>query len=273
MGRVIDTITTFKDALTGGSFEALTVASGDSLSLRFLDPNGQIHLLEAWGGNNASKCDFSIRSPLLHDNTRGIRLAHMFNPTSAVADGNPQLYLSPYETQRYRPSDTLIVEANGTAADDVTFTQLVEYEGPEVPDGKFLYYEDVMARAVNLAGIRISPSAHATTSTYGTAEAINADDDRLKANTNYALIGLTSDLPFTTLVIQAPENSNFRLPIPGSWNEQITAGWFLELARRFQRPLVPYFNANNKGNIMAQVADAGGGSNPLISLKLVELAG
>lgn len=273
MGAAIDTITCFKDSLSGSSFEALTVASSDSLTLRFLDANADIRLMEAWGGNNATKCDFSIRSPLLHDNTRGIRFAQPFNPTLNVADGNPQLYMSPYETQKYRPSDTLIVEALGAASDDVTFTQLVHYEGPAVPGSRLLSYEEVIARAVNLVGIRISPAAHATTSTYGTAEAINSDDDRLKANTNYAWIGMTTDLPFTTLTLKGPETGNLRVPMPGHWNNQISAGWFLEMSRRFMKPMVVAFNANNKANIFSEVADAGGGSAPLISLKFIELSG
>ena len=273
MGSVIDTITCFKDSLTGSAFEALTVASGDSLSLRFLDPNASIRLLEAWGANNATKCDFSIRSPLLHDNTRGIRFAHQFNPTTNVADGNPQLYMGDYESQRYRPSDTLIVEALGAASDDVTFTQLVHYEGPQVPDAKLLSYSQVLSRAVNLLGNRVSPSAAASTSTYGTAEAVSADDDRFKANTEYALIGLTTDLPFTTLVFTAPETANYRVPCPGHWNEKISANWFMELSRRFNIPAVPVINANNKGNVTVAVADAGGGSNPLICLRWVELSG
>ena len=272
MGVAIDTITAFKDSLTGSAFEALAAGSGDSLTLRFLDANADIRLLEAWGGNNATKCDFSIRSPLLHDNTRGIRFAHMFNPTQSGADGNPQLYMGSYEFQKYRPSDTLIVEALGAASDDVTFTQLVWYEGPGVPDSKFIGYEECMAKAVNLVGIRVSPSAAASTSTYGTAEAINADDDRLKANTWYALIGHTTDLPHTTLTIKGPETGNLRVPMPGSQIERLTASWFADIARRFQKRMIPVFNANNKANIFVEVADAGGGTTPLTSLKFVELS-
>jgi hypothetical protein len=273
MGLCIDTITCYKDSLTGGSPEALTIASGDSLTLRFLDPNADIQLLEAWGGNNATKCEFQIRSPLLHDNTRGIVFAHMFNPTLSGADGNPQLYMSAYETQKYYPSDTLIVEANGTASDDVTFSQLVCYEGSNVHQQTLISYEEVKRRGVNLIGLRCSPSAHATTSTYGTAEAINTDDTRLKANKEYAVIGATFDLPVTTLSMYAPETNNLKISMPGSFVERITAGWFLELSRRFMRPMVPVINANNAANVFLQVADAGGGTAPRVDLKLVELIG
>jgi len=272
MGVAFDTITAFKDSLTGSAFEALAAGSGDSLTLRFLDANADIRLVEAWGGNNATKCDFSIRSPLLHDNTRGIRFAHMFNPTQSGADGNPQIYMSPYEFQRYRPSDTLTVEALGAASDDVTFTQCVWYEGPGVPDSKFIGYEECISKIVNLVGIRVSPAAAASTSTYGTAEAINTDDDRLKANTWYALLGHTTDLPHTTLTIKGPETGNLRVPMPGSQIEQISAGWFLEMARRFGKRMIPVFNANNKANIFVEVADAGGGTTPLTSLKFAELS-
>jgi hypothetical protein len=268
----IDTITCFKDSLTGGGFEALAAASGDSLTLRFLDPGAEIRLLEAWGGNNVTKCDFSIRSPLLHDNTRGIRFAHMFNPTQSGADGNPQLYMGAYESQKYRPSDTLTVEASGAASDDVTFVQLVIYDGPNVPGMRTIGWQTLLSRAVNLVGIRVSPAAASSTSTYGTAEALNTDDDRLKANTDYALIGMTTDLPHTVTTIRGPETGNLRVPIPGMNVERLTASWFADLSRRFNRDLIPVFNANNKANIFVECADAGGGTTPLTSLKLVELS-
>ena len=272
MGVAFDTITTYKDSLTGSAFEALTVASGDSLSLRFLDANADIRLIQAWGGNNATKCDFSIRSPLLHDNTRGIRFAHMFNPTQSGADGNPQIYMGDYESQKYRPSDTLIVEALGAASDDVTFTQLVYYEGPNVPNSQFIGYEELASKIVNLLGNRISPAAAASTSTYGTAETIATDDDRFKANTWYALLGCTTDLPHTTLSVYGPETGNLKVSMPGSQVEKITANWFPELARRFQKRMIPVFNANNRNNVFVTVADAGGGTTPLTCLKWAELS-
>jgi len=271
MGAVIDTITAFKDNITGGAFEGLAAASGDSLQLRFLDPNADIRLLELWGGNNANDCDFSIASPLLHDPNIGIRVAHSFDPTLAGVDGNPQLYFSPYEWQKYRPSDTLTVQVNGTAADDVTLTQLVYYEGPDVPVGKFIGYGELMARTRNLVGIFVNAVPHATTSTYGTSRALNADSAILKANTDYALIGCTVQVPCTTVTIRGPETGNFRVPMPGHWDQHQSGGFFLELSRRFNLPLMPVFNANNAGNISVEAATAGGGTTPHVVLKFAEL--
>lgn len=271
MGTILDDLTTFKDALTGGAFEALAAADGESLSIRWLGDGTRVTLLEAWGANNTSKCDFSIRSPLLHDNTRGIRFAHQFNPTLSGADGNPQLYLAPYWRQEYEPTDTLVVETNGTAADDVTFSQLLKYDSPAVQGARLLTHSEVLARTKNIVGIRVSPSPHATTSTYGTAEAISADDDRLKANTDYALLGLTTDLPYTTLGIFGPDTANFTISMPAHWDSSKSAGWFYEMARRWSEPLIPVINSNNKGVTFVKAATAGGGGSPLTSLQFAEL--
>jgi len=271
VGTVLDTLTTFEDGLAGGGFETLAAADGESLAVRWFGVGTRVRLLEMWGGNNASKCDFSVRSPDLHDNNRGLAVAHMFNPTHSGADGNPQVYLPPHVAQDYKPTDTLVVEVSGTAADDVTLTQLLLYEGPEVAEGRFLTWPAVQARMKNLVGIRVSPSPAAATSTYGTAEALNADDDRLIANTEYALLGFTTDLPFTTLVIDGPDTRNFRLSAPGHWDERLTAGWWMDLSRRFNAALIPVINANNKATTNVRAANAGGGGAPLIRLLFAEL--
>lgn len=124
---------------------------------------------------------------------------------------------------------------------------------------------------MNTVGIRVSPAPPAATSTYGTAEAINSDDDRLKANKRYALLGLTTDLPFTCLALNGPDTANFRVAIPGYRDEDVTAGWFMDIAKRLQRPCVPIIHSNNRGNTFTRLADVGGGTAPLISLLFAEL--
>ena len=272
MGIYVDSVLAFKDNITGGGFETLSAASGDSLAIRWFEQGTVVTLIDAWGANNVSKCDFSIRSPLLHDNVRGLRFAHMFNPTQSGADGNPNLYLPADYTQPYHPTDTLIVEVSGTAADDVTFVQEILYETPTMAGGRFISHHELMARRKNIVGIRVSPAPAAATSTWGTAEAINADDDRLKANTDYALMGLTTDLPFTARKVVGPDTANLGVPIPGYRDENVSSGWFFDQSRRLNLPLIPVINSNNKGVTNVSAADVGGGTAPLVSLLFVELS-
>lgn len=272
MGVILDTISTFKNSLAGGSFEALSAATGESLSVRWFGEGTRCELLDCWGADSATKCQFSIRSPLLHDNVRGMRFGHMFNPTLSAADGNPQVYLAPYWKQPYQPTDTLIVEANGTAADRVVFTQLLRYDAPLQNGARLITAQEVESRFNNLVGILVSPTG-AATGDFGSNVALNSSDDRLKANTDYALVGATSDLVYTTARITGADTGNFDISIPGSWQEDIQAGYFYEMARRWQQPLIPVINANNKATTNISVQSVDGAANPNIVLQFVELAG
>jgi len=268
---LLDSIHVFEDNITGGAFETLAAADGDSLSIRDYGEGGEVTLISAWGADNVTKCDFSIRSPLLHDNTRGVAFAHMFNPTQSGADGNPNVYLAADMSQKYWRTDTLIVEVNGTAADDVAFTQSLFYAGANTPNAQMISYGELEAQRVNLIGVRVSPAPPAATSTYGTAENINADDDRFKANKRYAWLGLTTDLPFTTIAMTGPDTANFRVAMPGYRDEDVTSDWFRTLARTLNLSCIPVIHSNNRGNTNVRLADVGGGTAPLIRLLFAEL--
>lgn len=273
MGVFLDSVLTFKDNITGGGArDTLAAASGDSLAIRWFEQGTHVTLLDWWAGNNASKCDVFLRSPLMHDNTSGLRAAYSRNPTGGAANGNPQLLLPPAWKQPLVPTDTLISEVLGTAADDVTVCHSLLYQTPTMSGGRFITAEEVDIRTRNLVGIRVSPSPPGATSTWGTSEAINSDDDRLKANTDYALLGLTSDIAFTALKIFGPDTQNLGIPIPGYRNGEVTSGWFYDLSARFHMPLVPVINSNNKGVTNTAVADVGGGTSPLICLLFAELS-
>ncbi len=268
---LLDSIHVFEDGIAGGAFETLAAADGDSLAIRDYGEGGKVTLISAWGSDNATKCDFSIRSPLLHDNTRGLAWAFMFNPTQSGADGNPNIFLAEDEAQSYWRTDTLIAEVNGTAADDVALTQLLHYEGASTPPAQLITFEELEAQRVNTVGIRVSPAPPAATSTYGTAETIDADDNRLKANKRYAWLGLTTDLPFTTLALNGPDTANFRVACPGYRDQALTSNWFRGLAKALRMPLIPVIHANNRGNTLVRLADVGGGTAPLVRLIFAEL--
>ena len=267
----LDSIATgLLNATGGGGWDAMAALSGDSLTVKSMEPGSRAFILEAWGGNSVTKCDFSIRSPRLHDSTRGIRLAHMFNPTLSGSDGNPQLYLPGIAKQELHSTDTLVVETLATANDDLNFIMAVYYEGLGGISSRLITGHDAMARQKNLVGIRVSPTAGASNA-YGTAEAIDTDDNRLKADTDYALLGYLTDLPFTSLGIKGPDTGNLRVAGPGHWNEQITSGWFVDLSTRHNIPLVPVINSNNKSVTFCDAVDAVTNVAPLITLLFAEL--
>lgn len=262
---------TFKQNITGGgAFEALVAGTSDSLAIANYRDGSRAYILEAWGGLSANPGEFSIRSPRMHDSTRGLRMAAMFNPTLSGADGDPQLLLPyPVKTPVYS-SDTLIAEVNGTATNNVELDYLVYYEDLPGLDQSLATWSDIQNRMVNLVGIRVSAVAGAA-GDYGANRLLNQDDDRLKADTYYAIIGATSQLPCSLLTIQGPDLSNFRVGLPLHWDEQRSGGWFADLSVKYGIPAIPVINANNRGNTIIQAADAGGAIATAATLILAEL--
>jgi hypothetical protein len=258
------------NATGGGGWDALTPGSGDSLSLKSFQAGSRAHLIMVHAGNSTTKCDFSIRSPRMHDSTRGLRLAYEFNPTASGADGNPQIIFPRGLKQEMYSTDTLVIETLATANDDVNVILSIYYEQLGGIDGRLITPAEVKSRTKNLFGNRVSPTAGAT-NLYGTAEAINADDDRFIADTDYALVGFLTDLPFTSLGIKGIDTGNVRVAAPGHWDPAITSGYFLDLSDALGIPLVPVINSNNKGVTFVDAVDCVSGIAPLVTLLWAEL--
>lgn len=126
---------------------------------------------------------------------------------------------------------------------------------------------------MTLLGIKVAPTASGTPGAYGTARAFNADDDRLHANTWYALLGWSVQIAVTTVSLIGPDWGGQRIGGPGGVLNEASNTWFLDQSQKWNRPLIPCFNSNNKGNILVAVADVTANTSPKIDFSLVELTG
>lgn len=271
MGRCLQVTHTFKQNITGGAFEALAAGTSDSLAVPNFAAGSRGEILEIWGGNSANACDFGLRSPDFHDNTRGLRTAYMFNPTLSGADGDPQLLLPPRVRQPLYASDVLTSEVNGTATNNVSQDFLAYFENLPGADQNLVMWDEIEGRIANTLGIRVSVTAGAT-GDYGANRTLNQDDDRLIANTDYAILGASSQLPCCLLAFTAPETSGRRIGLPLHWNEVISADWFAWLSKEYRIPCIPIVNSNNKGNVIFQAADPGGAIATAATIVMAELS-
>jgi hypothetical protein len=267
MGAALIGTHTFKQNLTGGAFEALAAGAGDALAVPNFTQNSKAYLLEAWAANSAHVYDVDLRSPSFHDNTRGIRLAGNIKP----AAGDPQILTPRLIRQPLYASDVMTAEVNATAADNQAFDFLAYFEDLPGADQRLASWPELDQRAVDMVGIFVGPTAGAA-GDWGAARAINADDDRLIANTDYAVLGAVSQLRCTAMAIVGPETSGRKITLPLLPDSNETAGFFQDISAKYALPLIPIINSNNKGNITIQVADPNGATAPHITLLLMELA-
>lgn len=271
MGAALQTVTASKAAITGGSFESLSAAGGDSLTVFAFDSPASAWLLSAWGISSDAKYEFDIRSPRLHDNVRGIRLAGSPLFPGAVTANGCSILLPRYAKQPLYSADPLIAEVNGTAADDAVLSWAVYYENLRGIQANLVTWEEIQARIVNYVGIKVAPTASATPGTFGATVALNSTETRLQADISYALLGATADTPFVTCRVKGPDTGNLGIGIPMGGFSEISCQWFIELAKAHNMPLIPVIQANNQGSTNIDIVDGEASTAPVVDLVFAEL--
>lgn len=245
MPQGLQTLTFSKVSLTGGAFEALSPIGTDSATFFNVPQGSAAYLAEIWAVDNLHACEISITASRFHDQVFGIRSSVTSGATTAPV--NRSVCISPIGVdQPIFPSDVLSVQANGTAADDVIVTITVYY--PDIPGihARLATPEYVRQNTKNVVGINtnLTPGDGVA----GTAVALNASDNRLHANTDYALLGFTSSLAFGSLTVSGVDTGNLKVGGPILGEPDHDAMLFYDLAKAYNAPLIPIINSNNAGS-------------------------
>ena len=266
MPPALDTITSTGTQI-GASLAALTVVSGDSFQIKNASLTTQVLLLQFWADVQLAGV-VRIRSPKMHDNVDAIRSRTRVNCLDPLLPfGVPQVLY---------PQDIEIVELQGstTASQIESVVQMIYYA--DLPGGaaRFITPDQLKARMKNFFGNRIALTL-GTTAAYGGSLAINNAVDLLKANTDYAVLGMTTDLRVAALCLRGPDTSNLRVAVPGGADTlgalRYGAQWFRQLSTNYSMGLIPVINSANKGatQIDAQADNNGGTAN--VTIWLAEL--
>lgn len=245
----------------GATFTKLTPFAGDQFTVDNFMAGTNGLLLDAWT-QAATGGQLQIRSPKLHDNVHGIR---MQAPAAAL---QPLLGFE-FGTRLY-PQDALTVEMTGGSAETDLAALLLYYADLPGSDARLAMPADISGRIVDLVGI-LTTHTIATADVYSGAVALNATDDRLKANTDYAYLGYTLDTAVLTVGVTGPDTGNNRVAGPGPVDAKVTRSWYYDLAVRYGLPMIPIINSANRGGTTVDLsATATGTVN--VTHQLAELA-
>lgn len=260
MGLAIDTVAF--SAVNPGAAPAAgnaVVNAGDSFQIRNYAPTGKAYI-DVMARQGVTEGFVEVRSPLLHDNVRGLHY---------ITTETPTVLLMPQSVgQPARSADTLTVTLSGGAA--------------ETDAGMFsAYYSDLPGAAAKLHSWgelqnlvqNIKPVEVDFTSTAGGAwldTVITTTENLLKADTWYALLGYTTDAPVNAIGIKAPETANLRICGPGATSSFRTDEYFIVMDQRHGRPYIPTFSANNRAAIFVSCSAVASAATKAI-LVLAEL--
>lgn len=270
MGAALEVLTGFVTA-PSTTQTALTMASGNSLTVRAAAVDSPVKLLTAWVDAQVRGL-LRIKSPKVHDNVQGIRFG-----TNAT---EVQPLFDPMYAQRLYPQDTLTVDLSGSAtAGDIETAGLLLYY-PDLPGqaGRFARPEDIKSKIRNIVTVENS-LATGTAGGYSGEEAINADFDLLKSNTDYALLGYLlspvagqTDGECAVVRWRGADTGNLGVGGPGSdTDKHLTRNWFVHLSERTGLPLIPIFNMANRAGILIDVAQDENGLDVLVHSIFAEL--
>jgi hypothetical protein len=272
MGVGLEILSGFTTA-PGAVFTALTPNTGDSFQIRSADVTTKPKLLCTWGWNQVAGV-LRVRSPRLHDNVQGIRTRNAANLVFPRMSDFPGIAFP----QPLVPQDVLIVEntGSGVAGNIETGHLLVYY--PSLPGvaARLTDPATVQKAGQNIMGQEVDLPALGVAGGYTGTTAINAGAglDNFKANTDYAVMGMYTDVRCGAITIRGVDSGNLRIGAPGepTFADQ-GADWFMQLSIANGLPLVPVFNSANKFSIFVEACNnQTAASTPVVTLIMVELA-
>src|SRR5258708_3487302 len=168
MGLALETILGYNGNLTGTTtFDALTAGSNATFTVRSFVDGSKAWLEDIWGSDDDSASQWSIKSPRLHDQVKGILTAGTNLSTTNEQVFTPQPLLPGYNIQQLYSTDVLSVTANGTAADVFNAAFNVRYENLGGISARLLTYEQIYPLIVNTLGILTVPIPSGTAGARG----------------------------------------------------------------------------------------------------------
>lgn len=263
MGRALELISC-NTVNPGATFTAATAAVGDSLVVRNFPQTARARIENMWSRQTTAGA-LRVRSPRIHDNVSGIR--------ANILAADPIPVLPDWTAQTVYPQDTLIVEQTGGAAETEVAVLMLSYEDLPGTDARLFRWEEISARIVNYVGVLVAPTTSATIGAWGPGRALNADNDVLKANVDYALLGYDVDASCAGIAIRGVDTGNLRVGGPGTTNRIDTRDWFVRQSIVAQAPFIPVFNAANKGSILVDGITNAASVALNINFLLAELSG
>lgn len=247
----------------GATISALTVNTGDSFTLRDVPQESRVRLLQAWA-SEATVGVLRITSNRLHDPVQGIRLR-----VTATCKG----LLDPEYATRMYPADVLTVALSGGGAETDSGYLLVEYDDLPGSTPRLATLAQVQPMIANVAGMEQNLTSGGTAGDWGGSQAINADFDQWKRDTDYAILGYLCDFNTGAIRIRGADTANLGVGGPASVEPIYTRDYFAKLSYQTGRPMIPIINANNVGGTTIDISTPATAQAVNVTLIVAELSG
>jgi hypothetical protein len=231
-------IQTYKATAPGAAGAAATANIGDSLIVK--NGKGVIKTLASWASRQVAGFA-QVITPSSHDTTRGYR--------AGLALDIAQLFVPLGHSLEFTAQEAIAETIAGSAvAGDIELdSHLMYYADFSGINMRSITYTQLETRTDLLTTVTSTIAAVAT-GEYA-QEVITADSDLLKANRDYAVIGMSPTLACHATTLTSPDFGNVRVGCPGMLRPELTAQFFAAMSRIHSLPCIPVFNSGNKAQV------------------------
>lgn len=254
---------TAQTTAAGAAGAAAAAVTGDSLTIK--NSRSAARILACWQMNQADGWGQIIK-PSGHDTTRGDRMVvDSANIMNLFAAGIP-LEAEPQELL------SLTIAGSSTAGDVESMCLQVLYDDLPGVEGRFIDWKTLMDRA-DLGKLNtIQATLTGAAAGYTGSELITSESDLLRANRDYAVLGITCNVPVAAVYLIGPDTAYQKCAVPGGVSEaDYGRDWFCALARAFDEPLIPIINSGNKASTYFGFVQNENNVSPQISMLLALL--
>lgn len=243
---------------------AAAAVTGDSLQIRNARAGSKVCIIGLIPDNQTAGFH-QITWPSSHDVTRNIRLSV---PAAQPVDIWPRGLVSQILPQEIISAT---IAAGAVAGDIENGVLVIWYEDFPGIQARLLTWDELKGKVNRILTV-FATLATGTTGNWSGSEAINAESDLLRANTDYAVLGIVNQVQCCAVGIRAPDWGNVRVAMPGGeLNPDATRCYLADLSRWTGLACVPVFNSSNRASVLLDALQDENGADPIISIALAEL--
>lgn len=248
----------------GGALTAVTPNTGDVLQIPSYNRATKAYLENCWA-HEGTPGTLRIRSPKLHDNVQGLRLA--------VPETAAKPLLADEVDQPVVSLDTLIVELSGGAAEVDVAVLMFYLEDMDGADQKLATWDQIKPRVLNILTNEVVVAAPATQGNWSGGTVLTNNNDQLHADTSYAVLGYVVPTACAAIAFSGPDTSQLKMGGPGTTDPKYTRDWFIRQSIAGNRPHIPVIKSANKGATLVYSLSNAAPAAITVGLILAELSG
>lgn len=253
MGVAVDTVAldVHNAATTALGLTNATTASGDSLTVRNFKDSAAAYLQNVYLQGASAPRRFRLLSARLHDNVTGISFDALESPT--------EFLIPPELDQPLYAADTLVAQMDAAASSDTVAALLNYYTDLPGISADLRTWAQIKSRIIDIKPVEVDVTSSATIGAWSDT-LITTTENQLKADYEYAVLGVEGTAAFCAVGVKGSATGNLRVCAPGASPTLRLTDYFVYMSQENGTPFIPVFNANDRTafyvSVLANTASA-----------------